>query len=133
MSDLSAVTRQRLGPRRLRLHGFRYLCRLRPMRKTHALVQVALALMAEPTARHWGYELSRTAGVRSGVLYPILRRMEDDGWLEAGWEDPERVEERRPPRRYYTLTEKGLSELGALLYDARRDARFGGIIGEGIA
>lgn len=115
------------------MHIILYLCRLRPMRKTHALVQVALALMEEPGARHWGYELSRTAGVRSGVLYPILRRMEDDGWLAAGWEDPEEVEERRPPRRYYTLTEKGLSELGALLQAARRDARFGRLIGEGIA
>jgi len=102
------------------------------MRKTHALVQVAMALMEEPTARHWGYELSRTAGVRSGVLYPILRRMEDDGWVEAGWEDPEQVNG-RPPRRYYTLTEKGLSELGALLQQARRDARFGRLIGKGMA
>ena len=56
------------------------------MRRTYALIQVALALMDDPTGQHWGYDLSRRAGVRSGVLYPILHRMLDEGWLEDGWE-----------------------------------------------
>jgi PadR family transcriptional regulator PadR len=99
------------------------------MRRTHALIQVALALMEDPTGRHWGYDLSRRAGVRSGVLYPILHRVLDEGWLEDGWEDPTQLSGKRPPRRYYELTDEGRIALGALLHEARNDARFGALLG----
>jgi PadR family transcriptional regulator PadR len=79
--------------------------------------------MAEPAGRHWGYDLGRHAHVRSGSLYPVLRRLLDEGLLADGWEDPSEAVG-RPPRRYYTLTEKGLRELGALLSTAQRDPRF---------
>lgn len=94
------------------------------MRKTHALVQVAIALLDNPTGQHWGYGLSRRSGVRSGVLYPMLTRMLDQDWLTDGWEDPTTIQDKRPPRRYYELTSKGTQELGAVLADARNDARF---------
>ncbi|MGH3692888.1 MAG: PadR family transcriptional regulator [Pseudonocardiaceae bacterium] len=93
------------------------------MRKTHALVQVAIELMADPAAKHWGYELSKRAGVRSGVLYPILKRLLEEGWLTDGWEDPTAIE-KRPPRRYYELTNEGRVQLSGLLQEARTDARF---------
>lgn len=54
------------------------------VRRTYALVLVAIALMADPSGRHWGYELSRQSGVRSGVMYPLLQRMLDEGWLTDG-------------------------------------------------
>lgn len=98
------------------------------MRKTHALVQVAMALLDKSTSRHWGYELSQRSGVRSGVLYPMLTRMLDENWLTDGWEDPATIQEKRPPRRYYTLTDEGRLALGAVLQEARRDARFTGLI-----
>jgi PadR family transcriptional regulator, regulatory protein PadR len=94
------------------------------MRITHALVHVAMALLEDPAGRHWGYELSKRSGVRSGVLYPMLTRMLDEGWLTDGWEDPTTIQQKRPPRRYYELTEKGLLELGAIRQQARRDKRF---------
>ncbi|WP_433680646.1 PadR family transcriptional regulator [Nocardia sp. CA-119907] len=94
------------------------------MRKTHSLVQVAAALMAEPDAKHWGYDLSRRSGVRSGVLYPMLTKMLAEGFLTDGWEDPATIEEKRPPRRYYELTDHGKLELGATLRAARADQRF---------
>lgn len=94
------------------------------MRKTHALVQVAMSLLDDPTGRRWGYELSRQAGVRSGVLYPMLTRMLDAGWLTDGWEDPTTIYEKRPPRRYYELTDDGRLALGAVVQQARADARF---------
>jgi PadR family transcriptional regulator, regulatory protein PadR len=93
------------------------------------LIQVALALMEDPTGRHWGYELSKQAGVRSGVLYPILHRMLDVEWLEDGWEDPAQLKGKRPPRRYYELTDEGRLALGAILQEARNDARFRSLVG----
>jgi PadR family transcriptional regulator len=95
------------------------------VRKTYALVQVAAALMADASGRHWGYELSKRSGVRSGVMYPLLQRMLDEGWLADGWEDQAQLgRAKRPPRRYYGLTDEGKSALGALLAEARRDSRF---------
>lgn len=98
------------------------------MRRTYALVQVALALMADPKARHWGYDLSKASGVRSGVMYPILHRMLDEGWLKDGWEDDAHAG-KRPARRYYELTDEGAAELRALLQAARTEARFRGLVG----
>jgi PadR family transcriptional regulator, regulatory protein PadR len=94
------------------------------MRKTHALIQVAMELLSDPTAKYWGYELGKRAGVRSGVLYPMLTRMLEAGWLTDGWEDPDTIEDKRPPRRYYELTDEGRLQLGGVAQEARSDARF---------
>jgi PadR family transcriptional regulator PadR len=84
-----------------------------------------MALMADASGRHWGYELSKRSGVRSGVMYPILARMLDEGWLSDGWEDQGQAgRAKRPPRRYYELTDKGKAALGAVICEARDDARF---------
>jgi PadR family transcriptional regulator PadR len=92
------------------------------MRKTQSTVKVAVALLAKPRDRHWGYDLSKESGVMSGVLYPILARMLDEGWLADGWEDPPEAAG-RPPRRYYTITPLGLTRLGALIAEAQHDRR----------
>jgi PadR family transcriptional regulator PadR len=97
--------------------------------KTKALVQVAVALTADPMGRHWGYDIARKAGLRSGVVYPLLTRLYDDGWLSDGWEEQWEGSKKRPPRRYYELTDLGRRELGALLDEARLDGRFVGIPG----
>ena len=99
------------------------------MRRTYALVNVAIALMVDPTGRHWGYELSKLSGVRSGVMYPLLQRMLDEGWLADGWEDQAQTgRAKRPPRRYYELTDAGKLALGAVIAEARRDARFAPLV-----
>ncbi len=96
------------------------------MRITHSLVQVARELMDDSTHSHWGYDLSRRSGVRSGVLYPILQRLLDAGWVSDGWETAEEQQGPRP-RRYYELTDTGRRELGALLSEAETEARFAGL------
>jgi PadR family transcriptional regulator PadR len=91
------------------------------MKRTKSVGELAVALMADPIGRHWGYELTKQSGLRSGVLYPILHRMLDAGWLEDGWEDPPSGagKRTRPPRRYYELTDVGREQLGALARSAR--------------
>jgi PadR family transcriptional regulator PadR len=93
------------------------------MRKTYALVQLAIALMSDPAGKHWGYQLSKTSGIRSGVMYPLLSRLLEEGWLEDGWEESV-SNKKRPPRRYYTLTDQGRIQLGAVVQQARTDRRF---------
>jgi PadR family transcriptional regulator PadR len=97
------------------------------MRRTHTLIQVVAALMEDPAGRHWGYELGKRAHVRSGVMYPILQRLLEAGWLTDGWEIQDEITEKRPPRRYYELTGEGVVALEKLLEDARSDERFGAL------
>lgn len=93
------------------------------MRLTRAQVAVALAVLADPDGQHWGYDLSRTAGVSSGVLYPLLTRWLLADWLTDGWENPAQISG-RPPRRYYRLTVEGRTALGQYVAAARADRRF---------
>lgn len=78
--------------------------------------------MADPSSRFWGYDLTQRAGLRSGVLYPLLHRMLEEGWLEDGWEEPAPGRRKAPPRRYYVLTEVGAERLGAVLAARPREA-----------
>lgn len=65
-----------------------------------------LAILAEAD-RNWshGYDLCRLAGVKSGTLYPLLIRLEAQGYLEAEWQEP--AAPGRPPRHAYRLTAAG--------------------------
>jgi PadR family transcriptional regulator PadR len=87
------------------------------MKGTVALTKVALVLSRNPDTKYWGYQLGKDAGLRSGILYPILRRLLEEGWLTDGWEALADVQG-RPPRRYYELTNLGRRELGAIAASA---------------
>ena len=78
---------------------------------------VALRLLETP---RYGYELVRQlteAGfeIEEGTLYPILRRLEQQGILEASWNT-----EGARPRKYYVLSEAGKGEMAELLAAWRR-------------
>ena len=79
------------------------------------IFQIAvLSLLAEP---RYGYEIGRVLAdhglaVEEGTLYPLLRRMEEQGLLESWW-----ATEQARPRKYYRTTKDGKESL-ALLHDA---------------
>ncbi len=98
------------------------------MRKTQALGQVLMVLMEDPDGRHWGYDVGKRARLRSGVLYPILHRMLEEGWLEDGWEDQTETNG-RPARRYYELTPDGQAMATEVLREMQQDVRFGTLLG----
>ena len=66
--------------------------------------------LLEDQPRH-GYDISKLIQIRSGgalrfhvtSLYPLLHRLEKQGWIEGRW--VEKAEQRR--RRYYSLTPQG--------------------------
>lgn len=60
-----------------------------------------------PRAWHYGYELSRQTGLKSGTLYPLLIRLSDQGLLQSQWLEPERPG--KPPRHAYKLSPDGLA------------------------
>ena len=77
----------------------------REIRPTLQLLRVLDAMLADATQHHWGFELIKVTGLKSGTLYPILARLESAGWVQSGWE-AEHVPG-RPRRRYYRLTGDG--------------------------
>jgi len=66
--------------------------------------------LLEDQPRH-GYDISKLIQLRSGgalqfhvtSLYPLLHRLEKEGWVDGRW--VEKAEQRR--RRYYSLTPQG--------------------------
>ena len=68
--------------------------------------QTLLATLLEAGGR-WshGYELASLTGIQSGTLYPLLIRLEAQGYLEAEWQQP--AAGGRPPRHAYRLTAAG--------------------------
>jgi PadR family transcriptional regulator PadR len=84
-------------------------------KRTKAPIRVADVMLAHPKARHYGYDLSRAADVRSGSLYPILGRLIEDGWVTDEWEAPAKKHDGSPPRRYYRLTSLGRRELARIV------------------
>jgi len=65
------------------------------------------ALLAQPQAWRYGYDLLGETGLKSGTLYPLLMRLSDQGLLEAEWRPP--LQPGRPARHAYRLTPSGLS------------------------
>jgi transcriptional regulator len=72
--------------------------------------------LLEDQSRH-GYDICKMIEVRSGgalkfhvtSLYPLLHRLEKQGWIEGRW--VEKAEQRR--RRYYKLTAQGRKMLSS--------------------
>jgi PadR family transcriptional regulator len=80
-----------------------------PIRRlTVPTFQVLSELASQLGGERYGLELCKATGLSSGTLYPILARLEGDGWVTSRWEEPEHQEaEHRPRRRYYSLTSDG--------------------------
>jgi transcriptional regulator len=83
---------------------------------------LVLAMLSEGRAH--GYMIAREINRRTngllvmkeGTLYPLLHRLEREGWLRAAW----RKSEQGPPRRTYELTAKGRREASRRARDWRR-------------
>lgn len=76
----------------------------------------ATALVLDALARGYrhGFDILDATGLPSGTVYPILRRLEDEGLTASRWEDAAKAQrEQRPPRRYYELTPGGREMVGA--------------------
>lgn len=78
---------------------------------------VVIAVLARLRTEQYGYELRRSLAERGmdieeSTLYPLLRRLENQGLLESEW----REEERRN-KRFYRLSADGQAILARLLVE----------------
>lgn len=77
---------------------------------------VLLAILDRSAEPLYGYQIAKqleagaqdTTPIKQGTLYPVLRSMEENGLLES------RVEPSvsGPPRKYYSITQRGRDVLG---------------------
>lgn len=75
---------------------------------------VVLAVLSRLKKPEYGYSLrqalaERGMPIEEGTLYPLLRRLEEQGLLASEW----RIED-GPPRRYYVLSADGRALLKTL-------------------
>src|SRR5215471_3363987 len=74
------------------------------LRLTVQVQLVLQALLRDPAREMYGLELSEETGLQPGTAYPILLRLEHEGWVASRWEDIDPRAEKRPARRYYRPT-----------------------------
>lgn len=90
------------------------------MRRRRVLPLLVFHLIAQGPS--YGNQLMERIGeltegvlsVNPNTMYPLLRKLEEDGMIEGQWEHPE-----RRTRRFYSLTRKGRSEYRDLLEEVR--------------
>jgi len=70
--------------------------------------QAVAVLHAVASGAPYGFEIIEQTALTSGTVYTALGRLERDGYVRSRWEDARVAhEEKRPPRRYYTMTAQG--------------------------
>jgi PadR family transcriptional regulator PadR len=75
---------------------------------------IVLATLSQLKTEQYGYSLMKSLSekdfvIDQGTLYPLLRRLEDQGLLVSDW----RLEGARP-RRYYVISPEGIQILERL-------------------
>jgi DNA-binding PadR family transcriptional regulator len=90
------------------------------LRLTLQVQLVVHELLRNATREMYGLELCEETGLQPGTAYPILLRLEHEGWVSSRWEDIDPRAEKRPARRYYRLTPDGAIQAAAALAGARR-------------
>ncbi len=77
------------------------------MRITKQLLQVLAIFLEKPGQPFCGSNICDFTKLSTGTVYPILCRLEQNGWLESEWEKVEPQSVGRPRKRFYSLTNKG--------------------------
>ncbi len=71
------------------------------IRMTYA---TALVLQALDGGHKYGFDIIDATRLRSGTVYPLLRRLEEAGFVRSKWENVSIARSsNRPPRKYYEL------------------------------
>lgn len=82
--------------------GYIELCTLLALKKQNSLNGVALIKVFEAVELY----------INEGTLYPLLNRMEQNGWLKSSWKMPKTSGH---PKREYEISDKGKEILPKLI------------------
>ena len=87
------------------------------MRKPPPLAFGYVAILhAIADGNRFGFDIMDATGLTSGTVYPALDKLESAGLVTSEWEDAKIARrDKRPPRRYFDLTQAGATALAAAL------------------
>lgn len=77
------------------------------VRITEKTFKVLEVFVKNSRSDRYGLEMCGLTRLSYDKVQPILRRLEQAGWLEASWEDIDPQQAKRRARRYYRLTNEG--------------------------
>ncbi len=78
---------------------------MEPLQRVTPPTVDVLALLLESPGPVFGLDIMKRSGRPSGTVYPILERLERQGWITSEWEEHTDTQLRR--RRVYTFTPEG--------------------------
>ncbi|MCS5722687.1 PadR family transcriptional regulator [Herbiconiux sp. CPCC 203407] len=78
---------------------------MEPLQRVTAPTVDVLSILLESAGPVFGLEIMKRSGRPSGTVYPILERLERQGWISSEWEEHTDTQLRR--RRVYTFTPEG--------------------------
>lgn len=68
-------------------------------------LKVLRVLYADMSGEHFGLSIGQEAKLSTGVLYPVLDKLQDDGLINVKWTEKK---EGRRPRLLYFISGKGV-------------------------
>ncbi|MCS6558281.1 PadR family transcriptional regulator [Curtobacterium flaccumfaciens] len=86
---------------------------MEPIRRVTAPTLDVLDALLASDGPTWGLLVIKATGRPAGTVYPILERLERQGWITSSWDDD--VERSGPRRRLYEFTADGVQAARALL------------------
>lgn len=90
-------------------------------RVTPPTLDVLETLLTSDDGPVWGLVIIKRTGRPSGTIYPILERLERQGWITGSWEAE--GERSGPRRRLYEFTAEGRDAAAALMTTAAERRR----------
>lgn len=77
---------------------------MKPLARIGQATVDVLEVLLDSGRSRWGLEIIKLTGRPSGSVYPLLRRLEDAGWVVSQWDSTQR---HGPRRRLYELNPDG--------------------------
>ncbi len=78
---------------------------MEPLQRVTAPTVDVLTILLEGDGPMFGLQIMQLSGRPSGTVYPILERLERQGWIASEWEEHTDTQLRR--RRVYSFTAEG--------------------------
>ena len=94
---------------------------MEPLRRITVPTVDVLTALLESEDPVWGLVVIKATGRLAGTVYPILERLERQGWVRSRWD--EHNDRSGPRRRLYEFTAEGRVAAQRLVDEARAAAR----------
>ncbi len=86
---------------------------MEPIRRVTATTLDVLDALLAADGPAWGLLVIKATGRQAGTVYPILERLERQGWITSSWDDE--TDRPGPRRRLYEFTGDGVEAARTLL------------------